>query len=165
MQCHALRNYIGLWLDDQEVKEQTPKSADTGPTRNQQAPFLFEYVERMLRRKNFGVLGTISHDGSPHSVGVVYAVGPRDAPFCLYLITRPVLKKARNIHSNPTVSFVVPFPHYIFRSLPPACIQFQGKAELISIDDPAAVKSFQSSLVLRRSMEHSLDLESLPLSV
>jgi hypothetical protein len=122
------------------------------------APFPFGYIEKQLRKKNFGILTTVTPEARPHSVGVVYAMAPPGSPFCLYLITRPVLKKARNICDNPNVSFVVPFPHYLFRSIPPRCIQFQGKAELLPIDDPVAVKAFQSSIVLKRSMEHSLRL-------
>ena len=123
------------------------------------APFPFDYVEKQLRKKNFGILTTVTPEGRPHSVGVVYAMAPPGLQFfCLYLITRPVLKKGRNIRDNPNVSFVVPFPHYVFRSIPPRCIQFQGKAELLSIDDPIVVKAFQSSIVLKRSMEHSLRL-------
>jgi len=124
------------------------------------APFPFDYIEKQLRKKNFGILSTVTPEGRPHSVGVVYAVAPSDQQFfCLYLITRPVLKKARNIRDNPNVSFVVPFPHYLFRSIPPRCIQFQGKAELLPIDDdPIVINTFQSSIVLKRSMEHSLRL-------
>ncbi len=123
-----------------------------------EAPFTFTYIEKLLRTKNFGVLTTITPEGKPHSVGVVYAVSPPGEPFCIYLITRPVLKKARNISNNPNVSFVVPFPHYVFRIVPPACIQFQGKANLIPIDNPIAFKVFQASIVLRRSFRHSLNL-------
>ncbi|HEX6282976.1 MAG TPA: pyridoxamine 5'-phosphate oxidase family protein [Nitrososphaera sp.] len=122
------------------------------------APFPFDYVEKQLRKKNFGILTTVTPEGRPHSVGVVYAMAPPGQQFCLYLITRPVLKKARNIRDNPNISFVVPFPHYLFRSIPPSCIQFQGNAELLPIADPAVVKAFQSSIVLKRSMEHSLTL-------
>jgi hypothetical protein len=64
--------------------------------------------------------------------------------------------RIEGIRNNLNVSFVVPFPHYLFRSVPPLCIQFQGTAELLSIDDPIVVKAFQSSIVLKRSMEHSL---------
>jgi hypothetical protein len=131
-------------------------SKDTGSS--EKAPFTFAYVERLLRTKNFGILTTITPEGSPHSVGVVYALSPPGEPFCIYLITRPVLKKARNISNNPNVSFVVPFPHYVFRTIPPACIQFQGKANLMPIDNPIAVKLFHSSIVLRRSFRHSLNL-------
>ncbi|HEU4447371.1 MAG TPA: hypothetical protein VFR94_22040 [Nitrososphaeraceae archaeon] len=69
-----------------------------------------------------------------------------------------MLKKARNIKNNPNVSFVVPFPHCVFRTVPPTCIQFQGKAGLIPVDDPIAIKAFRVSIVLRRSMMHSLNL-------
>lgn len=125
------------------------------------APFTFDYVEKQLRKKTFGILTTVAPEGRPHSVGVVYAMAPQSQQqfFCLYLITRPVLKKARNIRNNPNVSFVVPFPHYLFSSIPPRCIQFQGKAELLPIsDDSIALKAFQSSIVLKRSMQHSLRL-------
>jgi hypothetical protein len=119
-----------------------------GMERSKEAPFTFAYVEKLLRTKNFGVLTTITPGGKPHSVGVVYAISPPGELFCIYLITRPVLKKARNITNNPNVSFVVPFPHYVFKIVPPACIQFQGKAEFIPIDNPAAVKVFLSLFFL-----------------
>jgi hypothetical protein len=122
------------------------------------APFPFVYIEKQLRKNNFGILTTVTPEGRPHSVGVVYATAPPEHPFSFYLITRPVLKKARNIGDNPNVSFVVPFSHYLFRSIPPRCIQFQGNAELLPIDDPIVIKAFQSSIVLKRSMEHSLRL-------
>ena len=125
---------------------------------SQNAPFTFAYVEKLLSKKNFGILSTITPEGKSHSIGVVYSISPPSQPFSIYLITRLVLKKARNIHSNPNVSFVVPFPHYVFRTVPPSCIQFQGKAELISIDNPIATKAFQRSIVLRRSMMHSISL-------
>lgn len=124
--------------------------------RSTEAPFPFSYVEEHLRKRHFGILGTVSSDGHPHAAGVVYAMPLEDQqPFCLYLISRPVLKKVRNIRSNPHVSFVVPFPHYLFRMVPPACIQFQAKAEIVSINDQIAAKAFDSSIVLRRSMTHS----------
>ena len=125
---------------------------------NVTAPFSFAYVEKQLRKKNFGILSTISPQGRPHSVGVVYAVAPSEEPFSLYFISRPALKKARNIFNNPNVSFVVPFPHYLLRFIPPSCVQLQGKAEPIPIDDSIAVKAFTSSITLRRSLMHSMEL-------
>jgi hypothetical protein len=122
------------------------------------APFPFEFVEKQLQKKNFGIFTTVSSEGKPHSVGVVYSMSPIGQPFALYLITRSVLKKAKNLQNNSNVSFVVPFPRILFRNIPPACIQFQGKAETISADDPIAMKAFQSSMVLRRSMLHSKTL-------
>jgi hypothetical protein len=145
--------------EDEKSNHLTKKKVDGIIETSLPAPFSFEYVEKQLQKKNFGILSTITPEGRPHSVGVVYAVAPPAQQFfCLYLITRPVLKKARNIRNNPNVSFVVPFPHHLFRSMPPKCIQFQGKAELLPIDDPIVVEAFQSSIVLKRSMEHSLRL-------
>jgi hypothetical protein len=144
--------------EDKKPKHLTKRKEEGIIETSLQAPFPFDYIEKQLRKKTFGILTTVTPQGRPHSVGVVYALAPPGQPFCLYLITRPVLKKARNIRDNPNVSFVVPFPHYLFRSIPPRCIQFQGKAELLLIDDPIVIKAFQSSIVLKRSMEHSLRL-------
>ena len=144
--------------EDRKLKHLTKEKEEGIIETSLQAPFPFDYIEKQLRKKTFGILTTVTPQGRPHSVGVVYAVAPLGQPCCLYLITRPVLKKARNIRDNPNVSLVVPFPHYLFRSIPPRCIQFQGKAELLPIDDPIVIKAFQSSIVLKRSMEHSLRL-------
>jgi len=112
-------------------------------------------VEKQLRKKNFGILSTVTPQSRAHSVGVVYGIAPSELPFSLYLITRPKLKKAKNIKANPNVSFVVPFPHYFLRFVPSSCLQFQGTAEILTADDPIANKIFQSSRVLRHSLEHT----------
>lgn len=140
-----------------ENKSSSDKERDIIVT-NVLAPFPFEYVKKLLRKKNFGIFTTVGSQGRPHSVGVVYSVSPIGQPFALYLITRSILKKARNLQNNPNVSFVVPYPSLLFRMIPPPCIQFQGKAEIIPIDDPIALKAFESSIVLRCSMIHSTTL-------
>lgn len=122
------------------------------------APFSFEYVDKQLRRKNFGILSTVTPTGRAHSAGVAYGVSPPSSPFRLYLISRPSLKKPRNIKANPNVSFTVPFPHYILRMIPPSCIEFQGTAEILPINDPVARQVFNSSIVLRRSLEYDLKI-------
>ncbi|WXG46274.1 MAG: pyridoxamine 5'-phosphate oxidase family protein [Candidatus Atabeyarchaeum deiterrae] len=122
------------------------------------AQFSFDYVERSLRSKNFGILSTVTPQRRAHSVGVVYGVTPPKLPFSLYLITRPNLRKARNIQMNPNVSFVVPVPHYFLRFVPPSCVQFQGTAEMLPADDRIAIEIFNSSRVLRHSLEHTKTL-------
>lgn len=107
---------------------------------NVMAPFSFEYIEKNLRKKTFGILSSVSPEGKPHSVGVVYGVAPPNSPFSLYILSRPVLKKSRNMIKNPNISFVVPFPHYLLRFVPPSCVQFQCIAEQIPIDDPSFQK-------------------------
>jgi nitroimidazol reductase NimA-like FMN-containing flavoprotein (pyridoxamine 5'-phosphate oxidase superfamily) len=85
---------------------------------NKKAHFTFEYVEKLLRTKNFGILSTVTDTGQPHSVGVVYAMSPQSAQsFSIYLLSRMALKKVKNISNNPNVAFVVPFPHNIMRMI------------------------------------------------
>ena len=129
--------------------------------KNKLAPFPFSYIEKQLRKKSFGIITTSTPQGITHSVGVVYGVAPPNLPFTLYLLSSPTSKKARNIQNNPNISFVVPYPHYLFRMIPPSCIQFQGKAEPIPADDPIATKVFQNSFVLHRSLTHSIEMSEL----
>ncbi|MCL4436257.1 MAG: pyridoxamine 5'-phosphate oxidase family protein [Thaumarchaeota archaeon] len=131
---------------------------DESRSRAIKAPFTFAYVEKQLRRKNYGVLSTVTPKGRAHSAGVAYGVSPPGSPLRLYLISRPSLKKPRNIKTNPNVSFTVPFPHYLLRMVPPSSIKFQGTAEILSINDPEARQVFNSSLVLRRSLKYDLKI-------
>jgi len=109
----------------------------------------FEEVERELRRRNFGILATVSKEGRVYSTGVLYAVSPAKDPFQLYVITRSRNRKVRNIKENLNVSFVVPLPRRVLTFVPPACIQFQGTAEIVDAKDQAAVRAYRSSYFLR----------------
>jgi len=113
----------------------------------------FDLVEREIRRRNFGVLSTISDDGKPHSVGVLYGVSSRDKPFALYLMTDRRTKKARNVARNPNVSFAIPLPRRFLTFAPPNCVQFQATAEIISFKDETSRDAFSGSLVLRKTLE------------
>src|SRR5215472_16368737 len=98
----------------------------------------FEQVARALRRRDFGVLSTVTPDARPHSVGVVYGVSLPGRPFRLYVMTRRRLRKARNVAANPNISFVVPLTRRLLWFVPPPCVQFQGRAEVLDREDPAA---------------------------
>ncbi len=113
----------------------------------------FDFVEREIRRHNFGVLCTISADGRPHSTGVLYGVSPRQRAFVLYATTNKRNKKARNIARNSSVSFTIPIMRRVLRFLPPHCVQFQGTGEIIPFDDLDACSAFASSLVLRKTLQ------------
>ncbi len=115
----------------------------------------FEIVENEFYKRNYGILGTVSEDGRPHSAGVLYAVSPRTGPLSLYVVTDGRSKKARNIARNPNVSFVIPIPRRL-GFLPPNSIQFQGKAKLLALSDDASNRAFGSSLVLKRVLELQL---------
>lgn len=118
----------------------------------------FEEVERDLRRRNFGILGTVSREGRAYSTGVLYAVSPAKEAFQLYVITRSRNRKVRNINENPNVSFVVPLPRRILTLVPPACIQFQGTAEIVDGKDRAAVRAYGSSYFLRMILNVESDI-------
>lgn len=98
------------------------------------ARFTFDFVEKQVRKKTFGVLTTIDPKGRPHSTGVIYAVGSPEKPFALYCIVGTKYAKARNIRRNPNVSLVVIFPHYWIRFAPASYAMFRGTAELFPGD-------------------------------
>ncbi|MFX1294459.1 MAG: pyridoxamine 5'-phosphate oxidase family protein [Promethearchaeota archaeon] len=112
----------------------------------------FNYVEKKLRKKKFGFLGTITPEGSPHVAGVMYAVSPPQEKLYLYIITSTDTKKARNIRINPRISFAIPFPHYILRFPPDFCIQFQGCAEILSFNDPDGQEAIRSRRLMKRML-------------
>ncbi len=115
----------------------------------------FEIVDGVVRKRNYGVLSTVSGDGRPHSVGVLYAVSARGNPFSLYIVTDLRSKKARNITRNPNVSFVVPLPRRL-GFLPPSTVQFQGTAEILPLADDKAREAFNASMILRRVLKLQL---------
>jgi len=99
------------------------------------ARFSFEFIEKKVKKKTFGVLTTIDSKGRPHSTGVVYAVGPPEKPLAFYSITAANYAKVRNIKKNPNVSLVVTFPHYWIRFAPASYVMFRGTAEILPDDD------------------------------
>jgi general stress protein 26 len=97
--------------------------------------FTFEFVEKKVRKKTFGVLTTIDTKGRPHSTGIIYAVGPSEKPFALYCIVGANYAKVRNIKRNPNVSLVVTYPHYWIRFAPASYVMFRGTAEILPDND------------------------------
>lgn len=98
--------------------------------------FTFEFVEKQVRKKTFGMLTTIDKKGRPHSTGIIYAVSQPEKPFALYCITGTNYVKVKNIKRNPNVSLVVTFPHYWVRFAPASYVMFRGLAEILPGDDP-----------------------------
>ena len=116
----------------------------------------FKVVEDAIRKRNYGVLSTISRDGRPHSAGVSYAVSARTEPLTLYIVTDRRSKKARNISRDPKVSFVIPIPRRV-GFLPPSSIQFQGTADTLPLVDETSRTAFGRSLVTRRILKIQLE--------
>lgn len=105
---------------------------------------LFEFVKDEIRKKSFGILSTIDPNGKSHSTGIIYGVSPSNSRFALYILTDRHYKKIKNIESNTSVSFVIPFPHHILRFVPASCVQFQGTAQILPFNDINAQKSFNN---------------------
>ena len=110
----------------------------------------FDLVVKELRKRSFGVLGTVTKDGRPHSVGIAYGVSLPGAPFEIYVMTRRHLQKARNIAANPNVSLVVPLTRRLLWFLPPPCIQLQGQAEILDRKDETGTKAFEAFFMGRQ---------------
>lgn len=109
----------------------------------------FDAVLRELQKNHFGVLSTMTKDGHSHSTGVFYSLSPSARPLELYIMTRTKLKKARNITNNPNVSFVVPLRRRFLTFVPPPCIEFQGKAEILDWKNQIGATAFKTSFMGR----------------
>jgi len=117
---------------------------------NDSSRLTFDRVVRELRRRDFGVLSTVTSECRPQSVGVVYGVSLPGRPFRLYVMTQRRLRKTRSIVENANVSLVVPLTRRLLWFVPPPCIQFQGTAEVLDRDDPGGVETFRSFAMGRR---------------
>ncbi|MFW9989233.1 MAG: pyridoxamine 5'-phosphate oxidase family protein [Candidatus Odinarchaeota archaeon] len=114
----------------------------------------FEFIEKEIRKKTFGIISTIDKNGHSHSTGVVYGVAPISSEFALYVLTDKNYKKVKNIENNNSVSFVIPFPHYFLRFVPASCVQFQGTAKIVLFSDKEAQESFRrGSKILRMNLQ------------
>ncbi|MFW9802005.1 MAG: pyridoxamine 5'-phosphate oxidase family protein [Candidatus Thorarchaeota archaeon] len=121
--------------------------------------FTFEFVEKEVRKKTFGVLTAIDAKGKPHSTGILYGVSPPESKFALFMLTMEGYAKVRHIRRNPNVSLVVTFPHYYIRFAPASYVMFRGKAELVPFNEPDAQWAFNQKRILR--MNQGVDPELL----
>lgn len=119
--------------------------------------FSFEFVEKQVRKKTFGVITTIDSKGRPHSTGIIYAVGPPEKPFALYSIAGTNYVKIRNIRRNPHVSLVVTFPHYWVRFAPASYVMFRGTAEILPDDDVNGRWAMSQTRIGRMNLQTDAD--------
>lgn len=114
----------------------------------------FEFIEKEIRKKTFGIISTIDKNGHSHSTGVVYGVAPISSEFSLYILTDKNYKKVKNLENNNSISFVIPFPHHILRFVPASCVQFQGTAKIVPFSDKEAQESFRGdSKILKMNLQ------------
>jgi nitroimidazol reductase NimA-like FMN-containing flavoprotein (pyridoxamine 5'-phosphate oxidase superfamily) len=108
-------------------------------------------VRRELAKASFGTIATTSDRNRPHVVGIRYAL--IDGQF--YLVVHEHSVKVRNIRMNPHIAFSVPIRKVPF--FPPYCIQFQGTAEIVSLNDPAIRQLAESGAFKRVSTKKELE--------
>jgi len=111
--------------------------------------FGFDFIEKEVRKRTFGVLTTIDAAGRPHSIGILYGVGPPQSQFALYMLSVEGSAKVRNIRHNPNTSLVVTFPHHYLRFVPANYAMFRGKSEIVSLDDNDGQWAFRQHRILR----------------
>ncbi|MFW9886819.1 MAG: pyridoxamine 5'-phosphate oxidase family protein [Candidatus Thorarchaeota archaeon] len=121
--------------------------------------FSFDFIEREVRKKTFGVLTAVDTNGRPHSTGILYGVSPPKSKFALFVVTSESSAKVRHIKRNSNVSLVVTFPHYYIRFAPASYVMFRGTAELVPLDDSDAQWAFNQKRILR--MNQGVDPELL----
>jgi general stress protein 26 len=98
-------------------------------------------IRRVLDRKSFAVLSTVSPAGFPHAAGVLYD----NDGLRLYVHTMRSSRKARNVEANARAAVVVPVRRAPVG--PPFTVQFQASARLVAMDDAVIV-----DLLARRSL-------------
>ena len=114
----------------------------------------FDFVEREIIKKTFGIISTIDQNGHSLSTGIVYGIAPSNSEFTLYILTDRNYKKVKNIEVNNSISFVIAFPHHILRFIPASCIQFQGIAQIVPFNDKEAQESFRNgSKILKMNLK------------
>ncbi len=125
----------------------------------------YEYVIKQLRRKSFGILSTVSPRDWSQSTGIIYGVSSSKHELSIWIITSKDAIKTKNIQQNPHVSFVVPFPRRFLSFVPPGVIHFQGKAEILPIDNQQGYNVFQQNRILRMNYRLSENVESIPVFI
>lgn len=112
----------------------------------------FEFVEKQIRKKSFGVISVIDSKDRPHATGVIYAIPPRPNKLAFYILTGTDYKKTEYIRRNPNVSFAITFPHYWLRFVPANVVHFQGRAEILPFSDAVGQEAFQQSRITRMNL-------------
>ncbi|QYG91043.1 pyridoxamine 5'-phosphate oxidase family protein [Iamia sp. SCSIO 61187] len=89
-----------------------------------------DVVRKALATRSYAVLATVSPAGRPHAAGVLYTTVGDD----LWVSTETASRKGRNLVASPHVAVTVPVRRLPLG--PPATIHFQGRAEVLAVDDP-----------------------------
>jgi Pyridoxamine 5'-phosphate oxidase len=111
-------------------------------------------VVRAITKQSFAVLSTVSEAGCPHAVGVLYEYVD-DLDGVLFVHTMQSSRKARNIIETGYAAVCIPL-----RTLPvgpPFSVQFQARAEIVSMTDPSIVEHLSNRRLRSISGHGALD--------
>ena len=110
-------------------------------------------VREAIHSRGFAMLSTVSTAGFPHAAGVIYVpIGDE-----LWLHTMRSSRKARNVVADGRVAVVVPI-----RKLPvgpPFTVQFQGRADIVEMDDPEVTPHIESKALKAITSHGELETE------
>lgn len=123
----------------------------TLPERDLHDPEQAARVRAAVHSRSFATLSTVSSAGFPHAAGVIYVpVGDE-----LYVHTMRSSRKARNVAADGRIGVVIPV-----RKLPvgpPFTVQFQGRADVLDMDDPAITALVESGALKKITGHGELD--------
>jgi general stress protein 26 len=111
-----------------------------------------DQVAKAVAKRSFCMLATASPSGRPHVAGVLYqAIGTT-----LYVNMSRDSWKARNVADNPHVAVSIPIRRLPVGG-PPSTVQFQGRADILALDDPDIVRMVEASQLKNISSHGELD--------
>jgi general stress protein 26 len=122
-------------------------SALAQPTTDRQ----LKLVRKAIARSSFCTLATSSAENRPLVVGVLYAVVEEQ----LYVSTLSTSAKVRNISENDRVALCIPVRRYPVG--PPFSVQFQGRADVLPIEDPEISALLKAGPLKRITSHGELD--------
>lgn len=89
-------------------------------------------VRRLIDRRSFATIATVSPAGFPHAANVLYELIDND----LYVNTLRSSRKAKNVAASGRVGVTIPVRRVPVGG-PPSAIQFQAEATILGAYDPA----------------------------
>jgi hypothetical protein len=110
-------------------------------------------VRRAIERRSVATLATVSGKGRPHAATVLYQC----VDDALFVSTHRESRKARNVADNGVAAVTI-----AVRRLPigpPASIQFQSSAAVLTNDDPDIVRLAEAGMLGKITAHGELDLD------
>jgi hypothetical protein len=122
-------------------------------TSNHHDPDQAARVRKAIHSRSFAMLSTVSPAGFAHAAGVIYVpIGDE-----LWVHTMRSSRKARNVAADGRIGVVVPV-----RKLPvgpPFTVQFQGRAEIVDLNDPEVTPHIESKALKAITSHGELETE------